>query len=35
MKRIENNPVKTREIYEEGVEVAKANLQNLQKWLNL
>ncbi len=35
IKRIENNPVKTREIYEEGVEVAKANLQNLQKWLNL
>lgn len=34
IKRIENNPVKTRKIFEEGVNAAKQNLPRLKQWVN-
>jgi predicted patatin/cPLA2 family phospholipase len=34
IKRIENNPVKTRKIFEDGVNVGKQNLTSIKQWLN-
>lgn len=34
IKRIENNPVKTKKIFEDGVNAAKQNLSRLEQWIN-
>jgi predicted patatin/cPLA2 family phospholipase len=34
IKRIENNPVKTRKVFEDGVNAGKKNMTSINRWLN-